>query len=469
MKKTYALKLIFLMFLLSFLVTSQAGAKIYNDQKRGFSVYVPQGWRINASGKVISISKDTDTIILFIPLAGLSRNTNSVTLLSILYNMAKKTYPDIKILDKRMTPNGNLAQVMVEYTSETRQKIKSQYICRLENGYGMLCGFDSPVGSFNKVQNEFKKALGSIKFNTKAFYQTQKIAAGSTQTQTQRPAYSFGQMVLKQTQDGGCYGVIPQNWTIGGGLAYGSIVVVAEDPNPANSIGAMARTYSLYSGFNYQSAGDYFLREVVPNLPSPGQPMFSNVQVTNRYPDQQALNELAKGGLQGTAEAVEFQAYINMYGKTVRCSFTTSVSSVQGMPIVNIFGIWAPPQIFDSTRNILKQIALSFGTNQSAVQQKINSMNAASSKLSQTLSQTTDIVIAAADSHMQDMNRIIDKYNYYASGEQAYYSEIENKVYVGSSEWGEYMQNPNWTNETMTTNVPDNLWHKIEHDRNWQW
>ena len=66
---------------------------------------------------------------------------------------------------------------------------------------------------------------------------------------------------------------------------------------------------------------------------------------------------------------------------------------------------------------------------------------------------------------MRDVNRRMEKWSYFSAGEQAFYSSLENKVYVGRSDWGDYISNPNYPQEIMTTIVPDNLWDKIDHDR----
>jgi hypothetical protein len=85
---------------------------------------------------------------------------------------------------------------------------------------------------------------------------------------------------------------------------------------------------------------------------------------------------------------------------------------------------------------------------------------------SKTMSQTGDIVIQSLRQGAANADRAIDKYNYYLSGEEARYSPLENRIYVVDSNLANYAANPRYPQE-MLTSVPDSLWNKLLHERNY--
>jgi len=77
------------------------------------------------------------------------------------------------------------------------------------------------------------------------------------------------------------------------------------------------------------------------------------------------------------------------------------------------------------------------------------------------------VVIQGLRSHTANWDRALDKYNYYLSGEEARYSPLENRIYVVDSNLQKYAGNPNYPQE-MLKEVPDHLWNKLPHERNYR-
>jgi hypothetical protein len=106
----------------------------------------------------------------------------------------------------------------------------------------------------------------------------------------------------------------------------------------------------------------------------------------------------------------------------------------------------------------------SMGPNQQEIMRVLHQNLDRLGQASRTMSATGDVVIQGLRSGSANLDRTIDKYNYYLSGEEARYSPLENRVYVVDSHLEQYAGNPRYPQEALTS-VPDALWNRLPHER----
>lgn len=438
-------------FVLFVLVINMAYASVYTD-KKGFALDVPSGWQVSTSGDAVYVYANQDTFVLLWPLMTDNQELNAVSLLSWLYNQAKQKCKDLKILDKKMSADGTEAKLNVQYTSpQTGNKVMGMYLCKLKNGFGTLCGHESPVNYFQQNEQVFKQVLYSFRYDPKTFFaqRMQQTSNQQGQVSQQQVQNYISQPVQRSSMEGASYGMVPADWEFGGGL--NSQFIVAH--NHTGDIGVSERL--ITGGYN-GPPGDILLK-------NQSQIPLGNLQVLGRQPFQYIKDMAVKLNVNMDGEIIDVQGTAQN-GKLTRTTFYVMVLNAGPGSVISIKSVWAPAEIFNTVKPTLEQIVFSLGPDQSVVQQNLANIRAYG-QISKTISQTGDIVIATVDQNMENTNRWMDKVNLYYSGEQAYYSQTENKVYVGQADWGEYIQNPNYPQETMTTNVPDYLWNKIPQDR----
>ena len=141
-----------------------------------------------------------------------------------------------------------------------------------------------------------------------------------------------------------------------------------------------------------------------------------------------------------------------------------AATALNGAGLVNTLGFFAVPDLFERNSAVLYAMAASMGPNQQEIMGRLRESLNRLSQASRTMAQTGDVVSQALRSHSATWDRAMDKYNYYLSGEEARYSPSENRIYVVDSNLEKYAGNPRYPQE-MLTDVPDQLWNKLPHER----
>jgi len=138
-----------------------------------------------------------------------------------------------------------------------------------------------------------------------------------------------------------------------------------------------------------------------------------------------------------------------------------------GGGFVSTIGFYAVPELFERNGRVLYAMTASMGPDQQVIMGRFNEHLRGLDAASKTISATGDLVIQTLRSSSAASDRIIDKYNYYLSGEEARYSPLENRIYVVDSNLDNYAGNPRFPQEMLTT-VPDALWNQLPHLRRFE-
>ena len=141
-----------------------------------------------------------------------------------------------------------------------------------------------------------------------------------------------------------------------------------------------------------------------------------------------------------------------------------AASLPHGGGFVSTVGFYAVPELFERNSRVLYAITASMGPNQQEIMRVLNENLGRLNQASRTISATGDVVIQGLRSGSANLDKAMDKYNYYLSGEEARYSPLENRIYVVDSNLEKYAANPRFPQE-MLTEVPDDLWNKLPHRR----
>lgn len=276
------------------------------------------------------------------------------------------------------------------------------------------------------------------------------VLGASEPTLKQRPTIDIRSLTTRVSSDGSMYLLAPQDWAVGGGnYAFAATspdekmgVTATNDGSPG-----MTNTY------------DYLMNRFLPLGRN------TNTVIHKREPNYEMMRFSQSQGYSSVAENFIGET-TQVTGQRVRFFIMVNVASMPayGMGFVNTVGFYATPELFDRNAEVLYKIAESISPNRDVImgrqRENLNRLNQAS----KTMSETGDVVIQGLRSSTANKDRAMDKYNYYSSGEEARYSAEEDRIYVGPSNQPNYATNPNNPGE-MLTDVPDDKWDKLEHER----
>lgn len=428
---------------------------VHQDLKRGFSFYLPEGWHVRTQASAIMLYKDRDTHIQLIPLVSPEAKIQPERIVDMFHKKESLRRNDLFVLGHRCDPDINTAEMLIQYTSENSVHLTALLMCRASGSRGLMVTFQSRSEEYGTVRLVLTAVLSSLELKEALFHKTRHLSPSTETAGDPVPSsISLESLVLKRSMpDGAVFGMMPPDWEFGGGLDVG---VIAHDRS--GNMGIRLVNIPVYSGFPSASPSDFLLAYVLP--PSG----LKQIEVIERKPLLEYDAVLRSQGVQSITEVIEFNA-VSQVGVPLKCGASASIQTMPLMLNAEIRAAWAGRDVYDSVKAVLGEMAFSLGPDPAAVQRRIRSQEATLSHLSHTISSTGDVVISMCDSKMRDTNRIIDKLNYYQSGEQAFLSTLEDKIYVGRVEWGDYIQNPHYSQETMYTDIPADKWDSLTHTR----
>ena len=428
----------------------------YLSNELGICFIKPRNWNVYIDGNTIWVKpsyKSTIGVFLY-PILRAHPKTTALSLIRFLYDEAKKVYPDIKIEDKRVNKNDTFAEVIAVFTSNN-EIVRGFYIVSIAKGMGLFCGYEAPVNKFDSGCTVLRKILSSLQIVPLNFYNATKSGSykSANLSAGRGPTIDIKSLSVRPSSDNSMFIAVPPDWLVGGG----NYVLVATSPD---------ERMIVWATNDHQPGGVtdpyfYLTQRLFPFFKASG------VVICKREPNNDMMNALR---LQGLASNIE-----NFYGEVingngVKVRFTTMVEIVYspygGVGFISTVGFSAVPELYERNKDVLTAIALSISPNQGVIMGRLNENLARLAEASKTVSATGDIVIQSINSSTANIDRAIDKYNYYLSGEEARYSPLENKIYVVDSNLANYASNPNYPQEMLTT-VPDNLWNQLPHERDW--
>jgi len=433
------------------------GYDTYANQDLGISFCKPSNWNVFiADGTVyIKPSLKSPTGVFLTPVLRVHPKMQALSFIRFVYDMAKNVYPDLVLSDKRANSNNTMADVSALFTKSSIP-VKGYYMVSIDNGRGLFCGYEDVKNDFDSKYSALKQILKTLKVQPQVFYngtsQGQLYGGSSPASKNLNPTIDPDRFVTKASFDGTMYIMCPPDWLANGGNYF----FIAHSPE--GKMGVFTSNDHQPKTFDPQT---YLLYHLMPFI------QCSNTSVSKAEPNKDYMKMLQSQGIPSNAS--------NFYGETtngdglrLKYCILVSASNLQayGVPggYVTSYGAFAVPELFDRNFIVLVAMALSITADNSVImgnlRANLDRLNAAS----KTISQTGDVTIGMVRNSAASADRVIDKYNYYLTGEEARYSPIENKIYVVDSNLAAYVSNPNYPNE-MLTSVPDSKWNTLPHER----
>jgi hypothetical protein len=370
-------------------------------------------------------------------------------------DQAVKEHPELAIEERRANTNNTVAEVTARRTSDrTGQPVRGFYLISLEGGRGLYCGYEEPAAAFDRTHTMLKGVLKDLRISPVTFdsaMRTSKVySEGNTPSQTGLPpTIDRNRLVVKLSVDRTMYLAVPPEWTVGGG----NYSVIATPPDGSMGItstnDAQPRTFDPYT---------YLMQALLPWYKCTGAIIYK------RMPNGPLMKFSRSQGYSSKAENYVGEAK-NGDGRRVFFWFSVNAATtLPGAGFVSTIGFFGVPELFERNVLMLYAMTASMGPNQAEIMRVLGENLDRLGQASRTISATNDLVIQAVRGQGAGIDRLIDKYNYYKTGEEARYSPIENRIYVVDSNLDRYAGNPNYPQE-MLTSVPDALWNQLPHRR----
>lgn len=438
---------------------NNAGYETYQNQKLGISFSKPKDWNVFVDGGTIVVmpSYAGSSKIFLYPILKAHPQMKALSFIRFMYDETKKVYPDLQILDKRSDKKDAIAAVTASY-SDSNKKVKGFYLVSLNEGRGIFCGYEDEAGAFDPNCTTLREVLKNLNIKPMDFYNAtskgQFYGDKNAPFGKMGPTIDINKFVTKAGVDGTMYIACPPDWNVGGG----NYVFISASPD--EKMGVWTTNDHQPKTFDPQS---YFMQCLMPFFQCVG------TSITKAEPNHDYMKMLKSQGV--PSNAVNFHGQTtNKNGMKVNYAALVSASSLQsyGAPggFVTTLGFYATPDLFERNFNVLFAMAMSITADNAKIMGTLRQNLARLDQASKTISATGDVVIQGLRQGAANTNRAFDKYNYYLSGEEARYSPSENKIYVVDSNLADYAGNPNYPNEILTS-VPDNLWDKLPHLRDY--
>lgn len=432
---------------------------VYSNPEMGISFQKPKGWKVFIDRGVVHVKPSAGGVtgVFLCPILRAHPKMTSLSFLKFVYDLAIKQYPDLQLSDKRANSDGTLAEVSAIYTNKT-EKVKGFYVVSLDRGRGLYCGYEDAAAKFDVQRTALRNIWKSLKIAPADFYRAttdgKPRTGGREALGGPGPTIDVSRLVTKAGVDGTMYVAVPADWNVGGG----NFVFVATAPDERMGV----FTTNDHQPKTFDNAV-YLTRQLLPFF----QCRDTSVSRSEPNTDMMKLNRMQ--GIPSNA--------LNFYGETTdkkgsRIKFGIMVDAVdlrsKGAPggYVTTLGCYAAPDLFDRNFDVLLSIALSITADQGKIMANLKQNLARLGQASKTMSQTGDVVLQGLRQGAANTDRALDKYNYYLSGEEARYSPLENRIYVVDSDLANYAANSRYPQE-MLTSVPDSLWNKLLHERNY--
>ncbi len=429
----------------------------YSNPDLGISFSKPSNWNVFIADGTIYIkpSIDSPTGIFLTPILRAHIKMQALSFIWFVYERAKTVYPDLVLSDKKANSNNTMAEVSALFT-KNNTPVTGFYMVSIDNGRGLFCGYEDIKNNFDGSYAALKQVLKTLNVGPQTFYNgTSKgqVYGGSAAAKNNlSPTIDPDRFVTKALSDGSMYIRCPSDWQADGGNYF----FAAHSPD--GKMGVFTSNDHQPRTFDPKT---YLLSQLMPFMKC------SNTTITKVEANNDYMKLLQSQGIPSNAS--------NFYGETttlegLRLSYgiMLSASNMQGLGAadgyVTSYGAFAEPKLLDRNFNVLVAMALSITADNSVIMGNMRANLDRLNAVSKTISQTSDVTISMVRGSSANTDRVIDKYNYYLSGEEARYSPLENKIYVVDSNLAAYASNPNYQNE-MLTNVPDSKWNTLSHDR----
>jgi hypothetical protein len=435
------------------------GYEVYSNQQLGISLNKPKQWEVFVLNGAIFIkpSYNSRINVFLIPILRAHPKMQALSFIYFVYEHARTQNPDLRIGEKRAGKNNTVAEVTATYTDKnTKEMMRGFYLVSIDDGRGIFCGYEAPKDQFDTNHTILRTVLRSLKLTPFNFYNATKsgqfhTGASSSVGKEMTPTIDIKKLTIKLSADRTMYLAVPPDWTVGGG----NYSLIATPPDEKMGVTA---TNDAQPGI-FDPYG-YLMNKLLPFY-----------RCTDTVIHKRELNEemMRFSRSQGYSSKAE-----NFIGETTqigrqKISFWMMVNAAT-LPaggFVNTVGFYAVPGLFERNSKVLYTIAASMSPNQQEIMGRLNENLRRLGQASKTMAETTDVVIRGLRSHTANWDRALDKYNYYLSGEEARYSPLESRIYVVDSNLQRYTSNPNYPQE-MLTEVPDHLWNKLPHERNYR-
>ncbi|MBA4391794.1 MAG: hypothetical protein C0399_12785 [Syntrophus sp. (in: bacteria)] len=431
-----------------------AGYEQYSNPQLGITLSKPKNWDVSVVNGIIFLrqSRESSTGVFLLPILRAHPKMDAVSFIRFMHDQIQIEHPDLKIEERRSNRTNTVAEVAIRYTNKTTREVMTGfYLVSIEGGRGIFCGYEAPASRFDSSHAILRNVLKNLKLSPLAFY---------TGTSNDRvpphkavsPTIDISKLTVKLSADRTMYLAVPPDWTVGGGNYSLMATPPGEKMGVTATNDAQPKTRDPYT---------YLMKALLPFYRSSGTVIHkreANHDVM-RFSQSQGYSSKAENFIgettQGNGQKVLFWIMIN------------AATLPKGGGFVSTLGFFAVPELFERNSTVLYAIAASMSPNQQEIMGRLRENLDRLGQASRTMSQTGDVVIQGLRSHTANWDRAMDKYNYYLSGEEARYSPLENRIYVVDSNLEKYAGNPRYPQETLT-NVPDKLWNRLPHERNFK-
>ena len=423
----------------------------------GLTLSRPAGWKVYAAGGIVFLKEqpDSDTVVFLVPIHRAPAGMQAVSFVRFAADEARKENPDLVIEERRANATNTVAEVTARHTNaRSGQPVRGFYLVSLDAGRGLYCGYEAPGGAFDRTHALLKTILKSVKISPVPFDAAMRsgrlyVDGRSASGKALPPTIDRTKLVLKLSVDNTMYLAVPPDWTVGGG----NYSLIATPPDGSMGItstnDAQPKTFDPYT---------YLMQALLPWYKCTGTIIYK------REPNDALMQFVRSQGYTSKAENFVGETK-NGSGKRIYFWFmVNAATTLPGMGFVSTIGFYGVPELFERNALTLYAMAASVGPNQAEIMRVLNQNLDGLAQASRTVSATNDLVIRTVRGQSAGVDRIIDKWNYYSTGEEARYSPLENRIYVVDSNLERYAGNPNYPQE-MLTSVPDALWNLLPHRR----
>ncbi|MEW6282670.1 MAG: hypothetical protein AB1758_28935 [Candidatus Eremiobacterota bacterium] len=376
------------LLLLILLTASVAAQPQVYTSPLGFSVNLPPGWRV---------AEDPSGILILAEPGGQARLTVWVVpptlagrpdLQNRLIQAMRRAHPELRVVNSR-------ASSFRLSFRENGAEITGIYAFRNAGGRTLMTGIEARAQALANLTPTLKSTLESLK----------EVPMPPLPTLR-------GPLVLRQSPDGSAFIRVPADWTVAGG----NWAMVAE--NPEQTMAVMHRLDQVL--LQGPPSPDAYLGQFLTGIG------MRKIEVLRQGPDAESNRELAAHGLPGTVQ----QYFLRFEGPAGPSYGYFTVAVVRTTPAhicVDVSGAMARADMFARNFPVLITMTRSMAPNQEVVMARWNANLARLRQASQTMSETTDIVISAIDAQLQADPYAA--YNEYLNGEQSARSDYDGQVY----------------------------------------
>lgn len=432
----------------------------YSSKELGLSFAKPAAWKVFAWNGVVFIKETAEsaTGVFFVPVHRALPGMQAVSFMRFVADQSLKEHPDLQIEERRANAANTLAEVTASYSRQPGgQVIRGFYLVSLDGGRGLFCGYEAPPDTFDRTHAVLRNILKGLRISPATFdgaMRTGKVFGDSSASARREmtPTIDVSGLAVTRSADGSMYMAVPPGWTVGGG----SISLIAAPPD--SKMGVMATNDGQPAT---RDPYTYLTKALMPFYKATG------TIVHKREPSDAIMQFSRSQGYVSKAENFTGET-TTADGKRVYFWIMVNCATLPfGGGFVSTIGFYAVPELFERNVRVLYAMTASMGPDQQVIMGRFNEHLRGLDAASKTISATGDLVIQTLRSSSAAGDRIIDKYNYYLSGEEARYSPLENRIYVVDSNLDNYAGNPRFPHEMLTA-VPDVLWNQLPHQRRFE-